>query len=1356
MAVRRGHVNIEDGLAIDAGAHHLVVLEVASATASAEFDVVNKDFVSIVVGVAETDPNALAGIVAQVNRVQTPVVNAVIGMADIGLLAHAALGIATPNLCEVGSRRVVNGGNHHREAFRIHIVGIVGPEGQGRAIDDVVLLRRVEDGIRIVGTIIVHKRIAHGKTSAAMSMLGIGIAAKIVVAVQPFAAIGIHLNGVPSIEATFKAFGEGVDTSSAAAAAGNFAAFPAAFDTPHGEASVRYVEVAGRIEDFFHHITEFVGHVRLNADTDGVEDGVEAFVIDLDGVGATAEGFKVVVAGAVKGEVLLRVGGLFAFVQVGEAHNGAFRAVGAVEHHVDADKLFAIEARDVHVLVDAARAFVRPHGAAFTRQSQHVVAGIARSRGRANATTSTIDGNVVNPDFVHVIVNMVEGNPHVLALVSAQVNVDFAPVFVAISSAAHAIGLSGTSGTLGTDAPNRSEVGGGGSTSSGGHANLEEVRIGIVGVIVEEVQRSTIAKVVALGRHKIAVGIVFAIIINKGIAHSEASSSMGKIGIIRIIQGFRIHIATRVIVAVHPSATGCVHVDGGPAFKSAFEAEGDIFAFARVVRVVGLVAFIDNAHAPLIDARGCIRPAHVEVSGVGHPSRGQHDGATRVAFVVRTIIVAVGAVDAIVVHGTVGAVGAGATLEDDVRARGADGHGVGLGFHVVRGVVAIGVAGSIGHAVAQPVDGIEVPVTVVALHEDEDVAAAIPSELVFVEHELVPASGRGHASGINLGHASGSGRGGRHLVVGHVGHPDGEALLVVAVLVGGIPADARHRGGRDTSGGQFVGLVEHRADAVFIQGVERHIAKRSAAVANLGFIFAQEVAGAGTAGAVRDLPPNLHEFVVADLNDFGADHRAGIELFLHDEVHLAPSALVRQGERRNVGVRLGVLVAGAVGQSGIVFASQHGVNGVVTVVVGGGAVVDGVAELVGASHGDGDAADRGDAVLFIHIAVDAGFGAVAAHHHDGVVGEGRFAFVIDGGHVEGVARHVVGQFRGRNGPAEVGLGVGVRFGGVEQLAVLVDAIATVGTVHDSVPSQNGGVAFEDLFGRGHEVLRSVEGGGESPDGAAHAVGASRVVELDVPEVVGVVPEVGHRVAVSHVGAEAAVFGIDDGLRVTGFRIVGGTEHEAPTGGILGVRPAQSDAGGLDAVLVVGRIRVEGKARSVDGRARHVGCIDIHGVVGIGRGGNQVVGASLQRQILDDGAGAHVSQGAGAAAATTSGFKFDGDVVNKQIVFVVTSACDSDILRASRESGGLFHIRVEINRNFGAEGECTRIIGRGGITNLIIFRIIRTTSFAIEAQSATVVVSQLGRNEVLRRIVGITEAEATATGIGFSCASVNTS
>ena len=62
-------------------------------------------------------------------------------------------------------------------------------------------------------------------------------------------------------------------------------------------------------------------------------------------------------------------------------------------------------------------------------------------------------------------------------------------------------------------------------------------------------------------------------------------------------------------------------------------------------------------------------------------------------------------------------------------------------------------------------------------------------------------------------------------------------------------------------------------------------------------------------------------------------------------------------------------------------------HGVVTVVVGGGAVVDGVAELVGASHGDGDAADRGDAVLFIHIAVDAGFGTVAAHLHVGIVRE---------------------------------------------------------------------------------------------------------------------------------------------------------------------------------------------------------------------------------------------------------------------------------------------------------------------------------------------------------------------------------
>ncbi len=123
-----------------------------------------------------------------------------------------------------------------------------------------------------------------------------------------------------------------------------------------------------------------------------------------------------------------------------------------------------------------------------------------------------------------------------------------------------------------------------------------------------------------------------------------------------------------------------------------------------------------------------------------------------------------------------------------------------------------------------------------------------------------------------------------------------------------------------------------------------------------------------------------------------------------------------------------------------------------------------------------------------------------------------------------------------------------------------------------------------------EVLRDVEVGREAPDRAAHAIRASTVVvELNVPEIVGVVPQVAHSIAVGHSGAEAAIFRIDDGLVMVGIRIVGATEDQSPTSGIVRDVPTQGHATRLNAVFIVGRSRVESEA--FNSRARHRFSID---------------------------------------------------------------------------------------------------------------------------------------------------------------------
>ena len=113
---------------------------------------------------------------------------------------------------------------------------------------------------------------------------------------------------------------------------------------------------------------------------------------------------------------------------------------------------------------------------------------------------------------------------------------------------------------------------------------------------------------------------------------------------------------------------------------------------------------------------------------------------------------------------------------------------------------------------------------------------AVPSEGAFVELELVPALHGGHGARVDEGHASGDMRGSGQFGFAHVGHPDAEALLLVARGVGGIPAQARHRGGGGTSLFKLGRVEQSLGNAVVVEGVEGEVAHRArhGAVAHLG------------------------------------------------------------------------------------------------------------------------------------------------------------------------------------------------------------------------------------------------------------------------------------------------------------------------------------------------------------------------------------------------------------------------------------------------------------------------------------------------------------------------------------------
>ena len=250
-------------------------------------------------------------------------------------------------------------------------------------------------------------------------------------------------------------------------------------------------------------------------------------------------------------------------------------------------------------------------------------------------------------------------------------------------------------------------------------------------------------------------------------------------------------------------------------------------------------------------------------------------------------------------------------------------------------------------------------------------------------------------------------------------------------------------------------------------------------------------------------------FNTRNVDGLGANHARHVELFVHHEVHVVVVTFVGNREGRTILVRSGILVARAGSDGNGVF-THVDLHLVVAMFVGRGFVGVRIAELIGTGDGDGDTRDRGLIVLFEHIAVDAVGGAVATHLHLGDVGRSGFAFVIEGGHIEVIAVHVVFQLSGGNDPGAVEARVRSVGRGVDEFTILVDVVVTIGTVLDAHPGQRGGFTFEQLLGVSLQVHRDVEVRGEAEhitDGGAAAIFFAAVGALfNTPEVVGVVPQ----------------------------------------------------------------------------------------------------------------------------------------------------------------------------------------------------------------------------------------------------------
>ena len=343
-------VVVEDRLVVKAGAHDLVAFEVtlfgnSAAATDVEVDVVNQEAVA-----GRVDATVLAvfpseGVFTGNNRIVV-----IVPAADIGTIGEHLRAVNLEDaLVKISVR-----------AFA-HAVGIE----FNRTVHGVV--HRGGDGRRAVGNTAVT---ALHAVAAAFIGNSPGISAVVVETV---------LAEVASLEVDDARTNDG--------ARRDRVVFPSE-RLPHSPTGAAHVEVLHTVDDLGQHIAE------VSVAPDGLFD-LEEFVtrqIDRHEVVTLTERSDGLEARGIQRDGRLRVVELFAFVEVGEAHDTTLRAVGAVAHDVDGDV-------GLHVLVDARTALVAPHDLALALLERIVDTRVVR-----------VVGLVAGIDGAHAI--LVDANGH--------------------------------------------------------------------------------------------------------------------------------------------------------------------------------------------------------------------------------------------------------------------------------------------------------------------------------------------------------------------------------------------------------------------------------------------------------------------------------------------------------------------------------------------------------------------------------------------------------------------------------------------------------------------------------------------------------------------------------------------------------------------------------------------------------------------------------------------------------------------------------------------------------------------------------------------------------------------------------
>ena len=146
------------------------------------------------------------------------------------------------------------------------------------------------------------------------------------------------------------------------------------------------------------------------------------------------------------------------------------------------------------------------------------------------------------------------------------------------------------------------------------------------------------------------------------------------------------------------------------------------------------------------------------------------------------------------------------------------------------------------------------------------------------------------------------------------------------------------------------------------------------------------------------------------------------------------------------------------------------------------------AELIITREGHSRVGDGRGAILLVDVAFHR---AVARNPHPIAIGIGRLALIVNGGHVEAIAVHVVGQV----------VDFKIVLGGAANEFVIPIDIVHLETAHlGSIPIEGIPVAFKHVFIVGPKVVRCIKVGSKAPKLTFHTAGATVVALVHTPVV----------------------------------------------------------------------------------------------------------------------------------------------------------------------------------------------------------------------------------------------------------------